>query len=344
MTGALTRAGVEAPRLCAEMLITHTLACERMRLYMEPDRPASHQELDRLRALTARALKHEPVQYLVGETWFFSLPFHTDQRALIPRPCTEGIVEEVIQSVRRAERRHAEARRHEEEAKRQRDEETEPEPGAPPEFASPSPAPGGGGAERSEAEGVTHAREQSEPPNSRPTSLRILDLCTGSACIAIALAKHLPSARITATDIAQDALDLARTNAERHAVADRIDFRRADLWDAIGPTDTFDFITANPPYIPDHEWDDPTMMGANVKGHEPDLALRGGPDGLALVRPIIERAVQHLAPGATLIIETAASHAAEALELARAQPGLTDQRTINDHEGHPRFLIARRRA
>jgi release factor glutamine methyltransferase len=198
-------------------------------------------------------------------------------------------------------------------------------------------------AEPSEAGGGAQSnREPSEQPLSLPPTT-ILDLCTGSGCIAIAIAKNLPAANITATDISHEALALAQHNATRHNIT-TIDFRQADLWQAIAPTDTFDFIVANPPYIPDHEWDDPSMMGANVKGHEPDLALRAGKDGLDLIRPIIEGAAAHLAPSGTLIIETAASNANAALELARAQPALTDQRIINDHEGHPRFLIAHKRA
>src|SRR6185369_12823068 len=72
------------------------LKCDRLKLYMEADRPASSLERDTLRDLVARALKHEPVQYLVGEAWFFGLPFHVDPRVLVPRPSTETIVEQVL--------------------------------------------------------------------------------------------------------------------------------------------------------------------------------------------------------------------------------------------------------
>lgn len=282
MSGALERATVESPKLCAEMLVSNVLGCDRLKLYMDPDRPATPGELARLRDLTARALKHEPVQYLVGEAWFFSMPFAVDRRVLIPRPCTEMIVEEVLQRARA---------------------------GAP--------------------------------------AARILDMCTGSGCIAVAIAKHLPAARVTATDVSGDALEVARANAARHGVDERITFLEGETWGPLGTTGladqrAFDFVCANPPYIPDHEWDDPSMMGRNVKGHEPDLALRGGADGLAVVRPIVERAHEFLAPGGVLLIEIAASTADAVLALARANGGLADARIMPDHERHPRVLMAKR--
>lgn len=97
---SLGQAGVDSPRLCAELLVAHVLGCERLRLYADSDRPASAEERDRLRGLVARALRHEPVQYLVGEGWFFSLPMTVDRRVLIPRPETETIVEAVLQAAR----------------------------------------------------------------------------------------------------------------------------------------------------------------------------------------------------------------------------------------------------
>ena len=100
MGEAFTKKGLEAPRLQSELLLAHVIGCERLRLYMEADRPASPLERDQLRDLVSRALAHEPVQYLVGEGWFFSLPFHVDRRVLIPRPATETIVQHVLQHAR----------------------------------------------------------------------------------------------------------------------------------------------------------------------------------------------------------------------------------------------------
>ena len=100
--GHLSAKGVDSPRVCAEMLLSHVLGCERMQLYMDADRPASADELDRLRALVVRAARHEPVQYLVGEAWFWSKRFVVGPATLIPRPATEHLVEEAVAAMRAA--------------------------------------------------------------------------------------------------------------------------------------------------------------------------------------------------------------------------------------------------
>lgn len=280
MSKAMRERGVDSPRLCAEMLLAHALKCERLHLYMHADRPASAEERDLLRALTTRALAHEPVQYLVGEGWFFSLPFAVDARVLIPRPATETLVEHALQHFRAA--------------------------------------------------GVD--------------SPLIADVCTGSGCIAVALAKRLPGARVVATDCSPGALDVARANAVRHAVDARIEFKQGDLLAPLhdSPGAMFDAILSNPPYIPDHEWNTPGMVGRNVKGQEPELALRGGADGLKFVRPLIESAPAQLKPGGVLMIEFADSTAGEVLRFAQAQPVLCEARILKDCDDLPRVLFARR--
>lgn len=100
MSEAFTRNKLDSPRLFAELLLAHVLGCDRLRLYMEADRPASELERQTLRELVGRALKNEPVQYLVGEAWFYGLPLHVDRRVLVPRPSTETIIEQVLQHAR----------------------------------------------------------------------------------------------------------------------------------------------------------------------------------------------------------------------------------------------------
>ena len=100
MMEAFARHGLDSPRVQAEMLLEHVFGCDRLRLYMDPDRPASQIERQALRELVGRALKNEPVQYLVGHAKFFGLTIKVDGRVLIPRPSTATIVEDVLQHSR----------------------------------------------------------------------------------------------------------------------------------------------------------------------------------------------------------------------------------------------------
>lgn len=293
MTKTFEDKQLDPPRLFAELLLSHVIGCDRLRLYMEADRPASTEERDALRDLVRRALKNEPVQYLTGEAWFFGMAFKADSRALIPRPATETIIEAVIDHCRTT--------------------------------------PGFGGSDRETAgEGVM-----------------IADVCTGSGIIACALAKSLPEARVLATDLSPDAIQLAQNNIDQHGLTDRIELAEGDLLTPVrahpiaGQDHELHILASNPPYIPDHEWE---QVPPNVKDYEPELALRGGGDGLDAVRPLLEEGPKLLRPGGLLAIELAASHSDAALQLAGQHPLLTDCRIVKDHEGLPRTLLAERRA
>jgi release factor glutamine methyltransferase len=127
-------------------------------------------------------------------------------------------------------------------------------------------------------------------------SLTIADIGTGSGAIAIALATHLPQARITALDISPEALAIATANAITHQVADRIHLLHSDLLSAT--TDTFDAIVSNPPYVPDHE-----PLHPQVRDHEPPTALFAGPHGLNIYRRLIPQAHAALKPSGLLALE-----------------------------------------
>ncbi len=293
MNEAFTKKGLDSPRLMSELLMSHVIGCDRLKLYMEADRPASPQERETLRSLVGRALKHEPVQYLVGEGWFFGLPMHVSPAVLIPRPCTEVLVEQVLG--------HARAE------------------------------PGFGG---KTGEGV-----------------RIADVCTGSGCMAVALLKNMTHATAIATDISEDALAIARRNAERHKVADRIEIIRGDLLSPLvdhpaGGGLDLHYLVSNPPYIPDAEWDAPDMVGQNVRDFEPHGALRGGADGLQFVRPLIQTGPERLRPRGVLLIEIAAATARPVLKLMREHPLIDPDsaRIVKDNDGLERVVVGVRRA
>lgn len=126
----------------------------------------------------------------------------------------------------------------------------------------------------------------------------IVDVGTGSGCIAVLLARRLPQARFIAVDVSPTALDIARRNIERHGVARRIDLRQTTLLEGID--EPLDLIVANLPYITDAEW---TVLDDAVKWYEPVTALRGGPDGLDLIRRLLRQAKAQLRPGGAILLE-----------------------------------------
>ncbi|MBI1369179.1 MAG: peptide chain release factor N(5)-glutamine methyltransferase [Planctomycetes bacterium] len=272
-TAYLQKKQVDSPRLCAEMLMAHVLEIPRIHLYMDLDRPASPLERAAFRELVEKAAAQHPVQYLMGYAYFFSMIFEVNEHVLIPRPCTEMLVEHVIQHARHV-----------------------------PGFASP----------------------------------QIADLGTGSGCIAVALAKHLPAARIVAVDTSAAALEVAKRNAAKHGVSDRIDFVEGDLFEALGGR-RFSYIVSNPPYISDAEW---AEVEANVKDYEPTGALRAGADGLEVLRRLIAAAGGYLAEPGQLVVEIAASQKAAVIALVKGEKGLREPRVMADHEGFDRMLLA----
>ncbi|MSR33644.1 MAG: peptide chain release factor N(5)-glutamine methyltransferase [Phycisphaerales bacterium] len=291
MTPFLTAKKIDSPRVGAEMLLGHVLGCDRTRLYMESDRVVDAAQLARLRDLVRRAAEHEPVQYLVGETWFYAKPYFVDGSTLIPRPSTERVTELA----------------------------------------------------------VAWARLTGQ------TSLRMLDLCTGSGCVVVSVVSALvtpkrnnyepPVAAMEVSALASDlvpaALVLAARNAARHGVQARVQFFAGDLFETIPAAQqgTFDLITANPPYISDAEWE---QCAPNVRLHEPATALRGGSDGLHVIKPLLENVAQWLRLGGRLLLEIAASQAAVVERLTRANTQLVFHGVENDGDNLPRVLVADR--
>jgi len=180
-----------------------------------------------------------------------------------------------------------------------------------------------------------------QPDGPRP--VRIADIGTGTGCIAIALARQLTAATLLATDVVPAALDLARRNAKDAGVADRIEFAAGPgLEPLIKAGGVFDVICSNPPYISDREWDGGQVQPA-VRDFVPESALRGGADGLDVIRPIIASAGSLLAAGGLLAMEIGHEQRDAVLDLAGTSEGLREPRVTKDHEGHWRVLIAKRR-
>lgn len=165
-----------------------------------------------------------------------------------------------------------------------------------------------------------------------------LDFGTGSGCLAIALAVHCPTAQITALDISGEALEIARVNAARHGVAERIRFRQGDGLAAVAGGPGFDLIVANPPYIPTAEID---TLQPEVRQHDPRTALDGGPDGLDFYRQLAGGAQPLLNPAGKLMSEFGDGQEQALAELLAKENWIVEA-IIQDYTQRPRLSIARK--
>jgi release factor glutamine methyltransferase len=171
--------------------------------------------------------------------------------------------------------------------------------------------------------------------------LRIADVGTGSGVLAICAAIHLPQSHVTAIDISPAALTIARANAERHQVAERIRFLEGNLLDPVPAAETFDMIVSNPPYIGLSERDD---LPRDVRDHEPALALFAGTDGLDVLRPLIAAAAKRLVPGGWLMAEFSPPQQSALREIVAQDDTLESPLFTEDLNQRPRVLRVRRAA
>ncbi len=264
--------GIESSRLDAELLVAQALGLDRVRLYMDLDRPLTPDELARIRELVTRRRKREPIAYILGRREFFGRAFEVSPAVLVPRPDTETLIERALELL---------------------------------------------------------------PEDSRGP---VLDLCTGSGCIAITLAAERSALEVDATDLSADALEIAARNATALGVAGRVRVHRGDLFDALPQPREYALIACNPPYIPTG---DRASLSPDVAEHEPAIALFAGPDGLDVLRRLCAEVAGWLAPGGSILIEVGAGQAPAVADLLE-RAGLVDARPHRDLAGHERVVEAQR--
>lgn len=178
-------------------------------------------------------------------------------------------------------------------------------------------------------------RAQDRLPQS---AIKVLDVGTGSGCIAIALATELPQVEVWAVDISQEALTVADENTRRHGVAERIKFLQGDLFAPIaGERNGFDLIVANPPYI---GYDDLATLQPEVRDWEPYRALDGGVDGLDFYRRLLSEGPDYLRTGGWLVMEIGQGQRMQVLRLAQDQRSLSQCSCIPDYTGNARVVVA----
>jgi release factor glutamine methyltransferase len=153
----------------------------------------------------------------------------------------------------------------------------------------------------------------------------------------VCAAKYVPNAQVTAIDISPSALAVAKRNAERHKVLDRIEFVESDLFANVPADRQFDYIVSNPPYVSTAEM---AALPADVRDHEPHVALDAGKRGTDVIEPLIQQAAARLKPGGALLIEVSPMIAAEVEQLIRDTPGFKLAPTIRDLAGHQRIIQA----
>ncbi|HWC49949.1 MAG TPA: peptide chain release factor N(5)-glutamine methyltransferase [Solirubrobacterales bacterium] len=265
----LTAAGVEDPRLDAELLLAEAMGRERAALVAEPSAQVPPAAARRFGEMVRRRLRREPVAYILGRKGFRRLELAVDPRVLVPRPETELLVELALEL--------------------------------------------------------------------RPA--RVLDVGTGSGAIALAVADELPAAEVTATDTSPGALEVARANAERLGLAERVRFVEGALPDE---GDGFDLVLANLPYVAERDW---SSLQPEVTQYEPREALLAGPDGLDAYRALIPKCAPLLSRYAeqmrgALAVELGEGQAPAVAELMRAA-GFAEVEVRRDLAGIERVVIGR---
>ena len=273
----LDEAGVDTPRLDAEVLLAAALDVSRASLLADAGRELTAPQTAAFAAMVARREKREPVAYILGRKEFWSLEFKVTPMVLIPRPDTECLIEHFLQLARR----------------------------------DPVTAP------------------------------RILDVGTGSGVLAVIAAKECADARVTAMDLSEQALNVARLNAKTHGVEARIHFVQGDFHREFWEGAPFDFVLSNPPYIPRDTYE--TLM-PEVRQFEPRAALDGGEDGLDAYRRILDLAAKLLRPGGTLVLELGDDQGPEVNRLLAADGRYEAIERACDYTGSERVISARRKA
>jgi len=170
-------------------------------------------------------------------------------------------------------------------------------------------------------------------PRDRP--IRCLDLGTGSGVLSVCLARYLPEAHVTATDISSDALRLAKENAELNDVSERIDFVVSNWFASVDGR--YDLVVSNPPYVAEDEM---STLAVEVREHEPRVALDGGEDGLVQIRALMERVPSFLAPEGIVVIEVGHDQGGRVSKMM-AGLGLIEIGVEPDLTGKDRFVVAR---
>jgi len=263
----------DSPRLDAEILLAFTLGLERESIIVNPNMEVGDESVEIYRSLIERRATREPIAYIAGTKDFYKERFIVNRSVLIPRPETEGIVEELLKRF----------------------------------------------GDRKE--------------------MTLLDVGTGSGCIALSVALERKEWRVTGVDISVDALTVALEN-KKMLGADNVSFYESDLFASVktSATSRYDVVVSNPPYIDRAGCDD---LSEDVRGFEPHLALLADNEGLVVIERLLRDAPDYLNSGGFLLCEIGYDQKEKVRDILKKIPGdrWNDVEFINDLSGHTRIFV-----
>ncbi len=279
---------------------------DRLRPLSETD-VAVQEQIQNYRAMVAKRASRVPLQQILGSQEFMGLDFFVNEHVLIPRQDTETLVELVLEEQQGKQQEEQQEKQQEQQPEEQQKKQRE---------------------QQSEEQQKKQRGQKPEKPR------KLLDLCTGSGCIAISLAVKGGFESVTATDLSEEALKVAERNARTHQVPIR--FFQGDLFSALPQSEvkTFDIITSNPPYIPTAVI---ATLEPEVREHEPMMALDGTEDGLKFYRQIAKEAGSWLKPGGSIYLEIGYDQG-EAVSGLLEDAGFTNVRVVKDLPGKDRVV------
>lgn len=292
---AILKKTSESSILDAEILLSFVLKKDRVFLFTYRGKKLKAWQWQKYKKLIFRRKKHEPIAYITHHKEFYGLDFYVDKRVLIPRPETEKLVEKTINFVKTKPKNYCHS-------------------DPPPCITIPQNNLFKIKKKREISYGYLSKKwwgrripRLAERSFGRSNKLElpqddfvVCDIGTGSGCIAIALAKNLPKAKIWASDISKKALFVARANAKKHGVSKRIKFIRSDLLSEIPKDVRFDIIAANLPYLSKKEYQ---RVSLDIKKHEPKSALIAGSQGNVIYKKLIRQAPGYLKKNGKIFLE-----------------------------------------
>lgn len=277
-TELLTGKNIANPRLNVELLLCEVLDCDRVKLYLDFEKPLTKNELELYREWFKRRMNHEPLQYITGHAYFYGHQFKVNEHVLIPRQETEILVEKVLEDI------------------------------------------------------INNMKSKEKE------SFNILEIGTGSGCIAISIGKKLDEQNINynivAIDISKEALEIAKYNMEKSGSdGSKISFVEKDIFDIDNFNKDIDCIVSNPPYIPYTEFEG---LDEEVNKYEPTISLTDYKDGLSFYRKILELYSNPVITG-KLFFEIAYNQKANLENLLKDFSGISGQ-FYKDYGGNDRVL------